>query len=107
MADRARVWDAASRQEWLRRGFDDTRAWLPHCALPTPPEPRLGRQVVEEDVRGTFAAIGALAGWWCRQMPCDPASENTRECAGVIAQELEEMAGELRNALNDYERTAG
>ena len=100
MSSSPSVWkvatDPANRGQ---RGFDDPACWLPHFAIPTPPARCPSRPLVEEDVRGSFAAISELAGFWARLLPCDPDNPAVRESVGVIAEGLEEMACALRLAL--------
>jgi hypothetical protein len=51
------------RYDRLRRGFDQPDGWLPAFALPTAPAAPLSRRPLTEKVRGSLAAIEALAGW--------------------------------------------
>jgi pantothenate kinase-related protein Tda10 len=105
MDERAAVWKRAAEHDPARRGFDDDRCWLPHFALPTG-DGELSREPVEEDVRGSFAAIESLAGWCVATMPCDPRDAMNRTRARLAARELEAMAKAIRHALAHFERSS-
>jgi hypothetical protein len=105
MSARTRVWARAVAHDRLQRGFDDDRCWLPHFALPTG-DGELSREPVEEDVRGSFAAIESLAGWCVATMPCDPGDAMNRTRARIAARELEAMAKAIRHALAHFERSS-
>lgn len=108
MSDRGQAWEAAVHVDRHRRGFDHERCWLPHFTVPArAPGERsrgLSRAPVEEDIRGTLAAIAELAGWCVSTMPCDPDIADDRECITAIAQELENLARGLRCALETHEK---
>jgi hypothetical protein len=83
----------------MARGFDDWGAHLPQLAVSAP----LGRVIEPEEIRGSFAAIESLAGWYARTVPTD-----WRELADVgllayVARELGRSAMALRWALEDLE----
>lgn len=93
----------------LARGFDCDSAEYAHFSL-APADGRrklLDRPLEMEDVRGTLAGIGEVAGWWALTLPTDPQSETVRECLGVVAQELEQMALALRLELALYDEHEG
>lgn len=100
------AWERAFAHDRAKRGFDDDRCWLPHFALPTGDGGELSREPVEEDIRGTFAAIESLAGWCVAAMPGDPRDATNRMRARVAASELEAMAKAIRRALATFERSS-
>lgn len=100
MSKSDQLWDAIDAVGSERRGFDGGRCWLPQFALPAGAAGPLLRELLDEDVRGTLAAIETLAGWWARTMPCDPNSATTRETVKGVVDELEVLTGSLRWALD-------
>lgn len=92
----------ASRYPRLARGFDDPGGWLPHFAIPELSEDgegvRFSREPLEEDVRGSFAAISALSGFIAGCLPCEP-SQDLTPALRCFAQALENQARALRVAL--------
>lgn len=102
------IWDRVSRQSSLQRGFDFDGAGLSHLALEAVRDLRTqpgGPPLVEDDCRGSFAAICELAGWWRWHMPCDPDDASARQAMAGAADELMRMAFEIRRALRNDEET--
>jgi hypothetical protein len=99
------VWDRVGRRELGRRGFDDSRAWLAHFALPSAAagEGGLSRPPVMEDLQGSFVALEGMCGWWARVMPCDPRNETVRGAMRELAAEVEASACAIKTALDNYE----
>jgi hypothetical protein len=82
-----------------RRGFDDGRAHLPALAVTGP----IGRAVEPEEIRGSFAAIESLAGWFARTVPMDWRDGADLGVLRFAARELGVSAMALLRALEDLE----